>query len=112
MLYHSASSSPRWSCPTAYAAPYFAGNAGHGSFSFQKVGNRINVNGYLNHYESDASKYPNGYRQEPVSTILGGEQENKIGYDEYYEFILGVLSQQKIKNDALYDAASKESKNN
>lgn len=98
--------------PTAYAAPYFAGNAGHGSFSFQKVGNRINVNGYLNHYESDASKYPNGYRQEPVSTILGGEQENKIGYDEYYEFILGVLSQQKIKNDALYDAASKESKNN
>ena len=98
--------------PTAYAAPYFAGNAGHGSFSFQKVGNRINVNGYLNHYESDASKYPNGYRQEPVSTILGGEQENKIGYDEYYDFILGVLSQQKIKNDALYDAASKESKNN
>lgn len=95
--------------PSAYAAPYFAGNAGHGSFSFQKVGNRINVNGYLNHYESDATKFPKGYRQEPVSTILGGEQENKMGYDEYYDFVLGILSQQKIKNDAAYTAKSKES---
>ena len=96
--------------PSTYAAPYFAGNAGHGSFSFQKVGSRINVNGYLNHYESDATKFPKGYRQEPISAILGGEQENKMGYDEYYDFVLGILSQQKIKNDAAYTAKSKESK--
>ena len=98
--------------PSAYAAPYFAGNAGHGSFSFQKVGGRINVNGYLNHYESDATKFPKGYRQEPISTILGGEQENKTGYDEYYDYVLGILSKQKINNDAAYTAKSKESKNN
>lgn len=96
--------------PSTYAAPYFAGNAGHGSFSFQKVGNKINVNGYLNHYESDATKFPKGYRQEPIATILGGEQEKKIGYDEYYDYVLAVLSQQKIKNDAAYTAKSKESK--
>ena len=66
----------------------------------------------MNHYESDATKFPKGYRQEPISTILGGEQENKTGYDEYYDYVLGILSKQKINNDAAYTAKSKESKNN
>ena len=96
--------------PTAYPAPYFKDNAGHGSVSFQKVGGKINVDGYLNFYESDVTKFPNGYRQESLSTILGGEDQNTMGYDEYYDFVLATIANQKINNDAAYDAKSKESK--
>ena len=96
--------------PSVYPAPYFKGNAGHGSVSFQKVGNKINATGYLNEYEPDSIAFPNGYRQKPINIILGGEDEKKMGYDEYYDLVLATIAQQKINNDAAYNAKSKESK--
>ncbi|GAG10509.1 unnamed protein product, partial [marine sediment metagenome] len=58
--------------PNAFAAPYFLDNSGTGSVDFEKVGNSIVASGYFNYYESDAEKYPTGYRREPFSIPFGG----------------------------------------
>ena len=96
--------------PNAFAAPYFLDNSGTGSVDFEKVGNTIVASGYFNHYESDAEKYPTGYRRQPFTYTLEGEDQGKTGYDTFYDEIITTLTNIQTSNQAQYTAKSNEAK--
>ena len=96
--------------PNAFAAPYFLDNSGTGSVDFEKVGNSIVATGYFNYYESDAEKYPTGYRREPFSIPFGGDGEGKTDYDTMYDQIITTLTNIQTSNQAQYTAKSNEAK--
>ena len=103
--------SPRnvYTVPNKYATPYFKNgtNAGPGKFQFIYSGGQLYSQGQLHIYQSDATKYPNGYSiaKFPKSLVKGDP-------DVYYKKVLEKLEAQHITNETNWRAKSNIAKSN
>ncbi len=103
--------SPRnvYTVPNKYATPYFKNgtNAGPGKFQFIYSGGQLYSQGQLHIYQSDATKYPNGYSiaRFPKSLVKGDP-------DVYYKKVLEKLEAQHITNETNWRAKSNIAKSN